>query len=61
MFGRSIWDELLEWIFKNFEITRVKREQFQSVQKPREWFIPKIARTKHVATGSSHKTNKIFV
>ena len=36
MFGRSIWDELLEWIFKNFEITRVKREQFQSVQKPRE-------------------------
>ena len=51
MFGRSIWDELPECIFENFEIAQVKREQFQNTQKSRGWFIPKIARTKHVVTG----------
>ena len=33
MFGRAIWDKLLECIFENFEITRVKRGQFQNFQK----------------------------
>ena len=35
MLGRAISDELLECIFKNFEIARVKREQFQIFQKSR--------------------------
>ena len=37
--------------FENFEMARVKREQFQNFQKSQGWFIPKIARTKHVITG----------
>ena len=51
MFGRAIWDKLLECIFENFEITPVKQGQFQNFQKPQGRFIPKIARTKHVITG----------
>ena len=35
MFERAIWDKLTELIFENFEITRVKPEQFQNFQKPR--------------------------
>ena len=34
MFGRAIWDKLLECIFENFEITPVKQGQFQNFQKP---------------------------
>ena len=30
MFGRAICDKLPEWIFKNFEIARVKQGQFQN-------------------------------
>ena len=51
MSGRVIWDKLSECIFENFEIALVKRGQFQKFQKSRGWFIPKIARTKHVITG----------
>ena len=51
MFGREIWDKLLECIFENFEIAQVKRGQFQNFQKSRGWFIPKITQTKHVITG----------
>ena len=51
MFGRAIWDKLPDYIFEKFEIVRVKRGEFQNFQKSRGWFIPKIARTKHVITG----------
>ena len=51
MHGKAIWDELPECIFENFEITGVKQGQFQIFQKWRGWFIPKIARNKHVITG----------
>ena len=57
MFGRAIWDKLPECIFGNFAIARVKRGQFQSFQKSPGWFIPKIAKTKHVISGLSHQTN----
>ena len=50
MFGTAIWDELPKCIFENFKIAWVKREQFQNFQKSRVWFIPKIARTKHMIT-----------
>ena len=33
MFGRAISDKLPECIFKNFEIARVKRGQFENFQK----------------------------
>ena len=33
MFGRAIWDKLPECIFETFEISRVKRGQFQNFQK----------------------------
>ena len=33
MFGKAIWDKLLEWIFENFETAEVKRKQFQNFQK----------------------------
>ena len=46
---------------KIIEITRVKRGQFLNVQKSREWFIPKTARTKHVITGQSDQTSKYFL
>ena len=29
MFGRAIWDKLPENIFENFEIARVKRQNFK--------------------------------
>ena len=61
MFARAIWDKLLECVFKNFEVARVKRGQFQSFQKWLWWFILNIARTKHLVTGQSHQTNKHFV
>ena len=51
MFERAICGKFSECIFENFEIARVKRGQFQNFQKSRGWFIPKIARTKHVITG----------
>ena len=35
MFVRAIRDKLLEDIFENFEIARVKRGQFQNFQKSR--------------------------
>ena len=41
MFGRAIWDKLLECIFENVE----------NFQKLRGGFIPKIARAKRVITG----------
>ena len=51
MFGRAIWDKLPKLVFENVEIALVKREQFQNFQKSRGWFIPKIARTKHMVIG----------
>ena len=33
MLERAIWDKLPECFLKNFEITQVKREQFQNFQK----------------------------
>ena len=51
MFRRAIWDKLPECILVNFEIARVKREQYQNLQKSRRRFIPIIAQTKHVITG----------
>ena len=51
MFGKAIWDKLPESIFENFEITPVKREQFQSFQKSRGQFLTKTARTEQVITG----------
>ena len=51
MFWRAIWDKLSEGIFTNFEIARVKRGQFQNLQKPRGWFIPKIPQSEHVIIG----------
>ena len=41
MFGRAIWDKLPKYIFENFKIARVKRGQFQIIQKSRGRFIPK--------------------
>ena len=35
MFGRAIWDKLIEYIFENFGIARVKQGQFQNLQKTR--------------------------
>ena len=51
MFGRAIWDKLLECILENLEMTQVKREQYQNFQESRGWFIIRIARTKYVVTG----------
>ena len=51
MFGRATWNKLPKCIFENSEISQVKRGQFQNIKKSRGWFIPKIARTKHVITG----------
>ena len=48
MFGRAIWDKLPECIFEDFEIAGVKRGLFKKLKNSRGWFIPKIARTKHV-------------
>ena len=50
MFGKAIWDKL-HYIFGNFEIATVKREQFQKFQKSRGLFMPKITRTKQVIVG----------
>ena len=50
MFGRTIWDKLPKCIFQNSEIAQLK-QQFQNFQKSQGWFVPKIARTKHVITG----------
>ena len=50
MFGRMIWDKLPKCIFQNSEIAQLK-QQFQNFQKSQGWFVPKIARTKHVITG----------
>ena len=36
---RAIWDKLLEYVFENFEITQVKRGQFQDFQKSRGGFL----------------------
>ena len=51
MLEKAIRDKLPECIFENFEITQVKRGQLQIFQKSPGWFIPKIARTKHVIIG----------
>ena len=48
MFGRAIQGKLPECIFKNFEIAKVKRGQFQNFQNSQVLFIPKIAQTKQV-------------
>ena len=37
--------------FGNFEMAWVKRGQFQSFQKSRGWFIPKIVQTRYMVTG----------
>ena len=50
MFGKTIWDKLPKCIFQNSEIAQLK-QQFQNFQKSQGWFVPKIARTKHVITG----------
>ena len=36
MFGLTIWYKLPQYIFENFEISRVKQGQFQHFQKSRE-------------------------
>ena len=41
MFGRAIWDKLLEWIFENFEIARVKQGQFLIFSKITRVIYPK--------------------
>ena len=41
MFGRAIWDKLPECIFEDFEIARVKREQFQNFSKITRVIYPK--------------------
>ena len=51
MFQRVIWDKLPECISENFVIARLKQGQFQIFQKSWGFFIPNIARTKHVITG----------
>ena len=33
MFGRAIWDKLLECIFENFGIAQVKQRQFHKISK----------------------------
>ena len=33
IFGRAVWEKLPGCIFENFDIARVKRQQFQSFQK----------------------------
>ena len=43
MFSKAIWDKLPECTFENFEIAKI-----QNFQESRGWFIPKIAKTKHV-------------
>ena len=35
MFINAIWDKVSECIFENFEVSRVKQEQFQNVRKSR--------------------------
>ena len=39
MFRSEIWDKLPECIFGYFEITRVKREQYQNFQKSQVIFL----------------------
>ena len=51
MFGRAICDKLPKCNVENSTIAWVKQGQFQNFQKSRGWFIPNIARTKHVITG----------
>ena len=55
---RAIWDKLPECIFENFEIARVKREQFPIFQKSRRWIIPKIAGNKHMVNKQTLITPK---
>ena len=50
MFINAIWDKVSECIFENFEVSRVKQEQFQNVRKSRRWFIPKLVRTNQKST-----------
>ena len=57
MFEKTIWDKLLEGIFENSEISRVKRGKFQITRV----IYRKNCRTKHVVTGQSQQTNKHFV
>ena len=40
--GGGIWDHWGEWFFYNFEIARVKRDQFQNFQKAQGWISLKI-------------------
>ena len=61
MFGRTIWDKLPKCNFQIFENAQVKQGQFQNFQESRGWFIPNIARSKHVVIFQSQKTNKHFV
>ena len=49
MFERAIWDKSFGVDFLNFEIDRIKR----NFQKSQRWFVPKIARTKHVITSGT--------
>ena len=51
MFETTIWDQLPQYIFENFEISLVKWGQFQNFQKSRGRFIPKVAPAKHEVTG----------
>ena len=50
MLGRAIWDKLPECIFKNVEITRVKREQFQNFKNHEGDLSPELPKT-NVITG----------
>ena len=61
MFGRVICYKLPECIFENFEIGRVKREQFKNFPKSRGLFIPKVARTNMwVLVNHTNSTNILY-
>ena len=42
MFGRMIWDKLLEHIFENLEIAQVKLGQFQNIHQTNKHFKLKL-------------------
>ena len=45
IFARAIWDKLPEYIFVNFEITLVKRGQFQIFKNDEGDLCPKLPET----------------
>ena len=45
MLGRAMWDKLTGCVFESFEISRLKRGQFQSFQKVTKVVYPQNRRT----------------